>query len=271
VGKDGQVRIVRYCRANHGNEITKGKCDTPGMKLRHHTAMIHDPRGFWRIEIPRTHRRLIPTSKYMLCGHRANCDFAPILYVNPMHPAIKEYRKTVGYIVDYACKSTDNEKMTVNKMRTLIKEEKDNNTGTDDLKRVAIKCMNQMGKNKLMSKQEAVTQLGKLALFECSETIDVVSINQGKSIDENGYISKTNQISLYGKRNAMFHHLSFYQWQIEKRKRSTKCLKDFIPHIVGPFTRPTFPFTEEYAKAALMIHKPWSGNSMISTTKIQNL
>jgi len=228
------------------------------MKLRSDSKMVYDPRGFWRIEVPRSNKKIMPTSLYMLRGHRANCDFTPIFYKEPMLPAIQEYRKTVGYAVNYASKCTDTLKSTTDKMKTMVKNEEDNNTGKDDVKRVAIKCMNQMGKNKLMSKQEAVVQLGNLPLFECSEKIEIISVNEGKIIDAEGNISKSNQMQQYSNRREEFHHLSFYQWQIEKRKKKN-CSKEFIPHIVGPSTKPVFPLNERYAKSALKIHFPWKG------------
>ena len=84
---------------------------------------------------------------------------------DPLRPHPDELRRVVGYIVENASKSTETEKSTRDKMRMLILQEKKNASNTPDVRRVAIKCMNQITKDKFISKQEAVCLTGGLSLF----------------------------------------------------------------------------------------------------------
>ena len=209
----------------------------------------------------------------MLQGVRSNCDLTMIWYKKPMFPDPSEYQKGVGYIVDYASKSTDTVTMTHKKMRMLIANETDTQTGIHNLRRVATKCINQMAKDKLMSKQEAVCLMAKLDLYKCSESIDNVSITDSQSIDSDGKITSRNEMSKYAARDS-YYDLSFYNWQIAKQRQwQNSSNKGFIPHIVGPDCYAVYPFTDAYAKNALKVHKPWHGNfeaSLDSTRTIMS-
>ena len=100
-----------------------------------------------------------------------------------MRPSTSEISKVVGYIVDYASKSTETEKQTKDKLKLLINEEKESASNTPVVIRVAIKCMSQITKYKLISKQEAMCLSGGLKLFLCSETMEIISMLEGKAID----------------------------------------------------------------------------------------
>ena len=55
-------------------------------------------------------------------------------------------------------------------------------SNTPDVRQVAIKFMNQITKDKLISKQEAMCLSGGLKLFLCSETIETISMSENKTI-----------------------------------------------------------------------------------------
>ena len=59
----------------------------------------------------------------------------------------------------------------------LIMQKKEKDSNTPDVCRVAIKRINQITKDKLISKQEAMCLTGGLSLFTCSETIETVSFS----------------------------------------------------------------------------------------------
>ena len=65
---------------------------------------------------------------------------------NPLRPLSDNLRRVVGYIVEYASKSTETEKTTRDKMKMLITQEKQNASNTPDVQRVAINYMNQITK-----------------------------------------------------------------------------------------------------------------------------
>ena len=98
----------------------------------------------------------------------------------------------MGYIVDYASKSTETEKQTKNKSKLLINEEKESASNTPAVRRVAIKSMNQITKDKLISKQEAMCLSGGLKFFLCSEAKETISMSESKTIDSSGKIEGKN-------------------------------------------------------------------------------
>ena len=102
---------------------------------------------------------------------------------SPMKPSAFEISKVMVCIVDYASKSTKAENKTKDKLKLLINEEKESASNTPDGRRVAIKCMNQITKDKLISKQEAMCFSGDLKLFLCSETIKTILMSESRTID----------------------------------------------------------------------------------------
>ena len=129
---------------------------------------------------------------------------------NSQRPHLDELQRVVGYIVEYASKSTETEKTTRDKMKMLIMQEKENASNTPDVRRVAIKCMIQITKDKLISKQEAMCLTGGLSLFTCSETIETVSLSGYKRLNTDGCIFNNTNIDLYARRENKYHHQSFY-------------------------------------------------------------
>ena len=120
---------------------------------------------------------------------------------SPMRPSASGISKMVGYIVDYAYKSMETEKQTNNKLQLLINEEKESASNTPDVRRVAIKCMNKITKDKLISKQEAMCLSGGLKLFLCSKTIETISMSESKTIDGSGKIEGKNIFQTIPKEN----------------------------------------------------------------------
>ena len=90
---------------------------------------------------------------------------------NLLKPHPDELRRVVGYIVEYESKSTEIKKSARDKMKVLIIQGEENASNTPDVRRVAIKCMNQIIKDKFISKQEAMFLTEGLSLLTCSETI----------------------------------------------------------------------------------------------------
>ena len=95
-------------------------------------------------------------------------------------------------------------------MKMLIVQEKENASNTPDVRRVAIKCMNQITKDKLISKQEAMCLMGGLSLFTFPGTIETISLTGYKKLNTDGCIFNNTDIDLYAKREDKYHHQSFY-------------------------------------------------------------
>ena len=134
--------------------------------MRDTPKAVFDHRGYWKVKLPRNNKRLIPTSEFLVRSNRSNGDVDFMLYdKRPMRPSASKIGRVVGYIVDYASKSTETEKQTKDKLKLLINEKKESESSTPDVRRVAVKCMNQIAKDKLISEQEAMCLSGGLKLF----------------------------------------------------------------------------------------------------------
>ncbi len=96
---------VRECRLGYGRETKKGKCDTPGWKLRVEDEIDKDVRGFKKLFLKRNNCRLSQTSLYCLQSWRANCDISILIYESdPKNPDPSEIAKVTDYVVNTACK-----------------------------------------------------------------------------------------------------------------------------------------------------------------------
>ena len=69
----------KVCRCGAGVEQTPDKCDTPGFPLRTEPELVHDLRGFDRLDLPQNHKRIVASSRWLLQGWRANCDIQVLL------------------------------------------------------------------------------------------------------------------------------------------------------------------------------------------------
>ena len=122
---------------------------------------------------------------------------------NPLRPHPDELQRVVGYIVEYASKSTKTERTTRDKINMLIMQEKENASNTQYARRVAIKCMNQITKDKLINKKETMCLTGGLNLFTFSETIETVSLSGYKRLNTDGCIFNNTDIDLYARREKI--------------------------------------------------------------------
>ena len=77
--------------------------------------------------------------------------------------------------------------------------------------------MNQITKDKLISKQEEMCLTGGLSLFTCSETIETVSLSGYKQIDDDGKIPSSSYIHLYAIRDDKYDDQSFNTWICERK------------------------------------------------------
>jgi hypothetical protein len=262
-GESRDTKKRRVCRSGAGIENTPGGADTPGFVLREEAKIVKDVRGFNRLELPRTNKRTVQSSLYLLQGWRANCDVQLILYdSDPTNPDCEELAKVTDYVVAYACKGNDSFKGEKEKFKNYIVGLKDDNVNEGNLneaKRLARMILNKSMSEKVVSKQECMVQVAGLDLFHCSETIDNQSIAGGYRLG-NGSSSKTF-LERYAKRTTMFE-LSlddyFFWWKSQTKSRRKNSV-DVIPHYVGGSCVPIYPPTQAYARSVLLIYKPWRG------------
>src|SRR6187200_1730590 len=85
--EDKESKKRKVCRCGAGVEATPNMCDTPGFPLRVVPKLVHNLRGFDRLELPRNDRKIVATSRWLVQGWRANCDIQVLLYeCNPLQP-----------------------------------------------------------------------------------------------------------------------------------------------------------------------------------------
>lgn len=113
--------IQRECRAGAGQEATPGCGDTPGFTLRDEPTIIHDKRGFRRVELQRNNSRVVQSSLDMLQSWRGNCDIQVLLYdSDPLNPDPAEIARVTDYVVAYASKGNVSLADEKKQIRTLV-------------------------------------------------------------------------------------------------------------------------------------------------------
>ena len=236
-------------------------CDTPGFPLRTEPKLVHDLRGFDRLELPRNHRKIVPTSRWLVQGWRANCDLQVLLYeCDPKHPSPCEIARVTDYIVAYDCKGNETIVEEKKQMKALMLASQDISGTTNDVKTIARKLLNKTCKDKIISKQECMCHLAKLDLFLCSESIETVSISGEYCLCTEGE-AKSSFLSKYAKRDTpkcigMSLYDYFHYIKNPESSRLSRSHKIIRPHFVGARSVPTYPPTEGYAKSVLLLHVP---------------
>ncbi len=230
--------------------------------MRSEAAIIHDVRGFYRLELPRKNPRTVQSSTWLVQGWRANCDIQILLYdCDPCNPDPEEIAKVTDYIVAYQCKGNDSFQKERDRVKEYILNLKPEDSSGDrkrDSSKLAKQVMNKSLAHKMISKQENMVHLAGLDLHLCSEIIDTVSVSGGYRLSEDNHVSKGNTLlKHYGSRKDNLDQ-SFDGDLVSSRKKS-RWGKTIIPHYVGGKTFPVYPPTKEYARSVLLLYKPWIG------------
>ena len=251
---DPESKKRRVCRAGAGVEFTYGKCDTPGFSLQQKSKIVYVPRDYWRMSLQRNDKRLLQSSVFLAQSTRANGDVSVLLYDKSfLHPSCDDLRKVVGYLVDYAGKSNETEHDTRKKMASIIQESGDSDSLTPDVRRVAIRCMNQISKDKLVSKQEAMCLMGNLDLFICSESVESISISSSKRVERGGSVVENKNLREYIDRGTDCLEMSFHEYTCKQKQ--SKGRKEIIPHYFGVKLNYQKEVTANYARSILKVYR----------------
>jgi hypothetical protein len=261
--EDDSSKKRRVCRFGAGVEETPEACDTPGFPPRDEPEVLRDVRGFDRLEMPRTNRRITQTSAYMLQSWRANCDLQIFLYTSdPRYPDLDEIASVTDYIVAYACKGNETNSSALQSLKRFVLDLDKDTIDTTTTTKMSRMVLNQTLKSRMVPKQEATVHLAGLRLWTCSDTIERVSLSSGYKLQTGGGSPKSSMISRYANR------LRSYSPEVQ-RIVGRMCLDDYfhfvrngnisvkssnktiIPHYVGAHCAPTYPVTAQYARYVL--------------------
>ena len=259
-GETAESRIRRVCRFGAGTEQVAYAKDTTGFKNSDYPTIVNDIRGFKRLDLKRSHPRILQSSLHCVRSWRANCDVQILLYDgNPNHPSPAEIAKATDYIVGYACKGNESLKMEKALIRQLILNATETHGDDTDVTRVARQILNQSIGEKMISKQEAMVQIGQLQLFDCSESIDTHSLSGYRKLhkDSNGKYSGSTLLAKYANRAKRYETTSLYDYYFISKHGGASPDAKSIPHFVGARSHPTYPITPQYARSTLMLHHHW--------------
>jgi hypothetical protein len=253
--KTKEQNACRMCRCGFGVEKTAMKCDTPGMHPRQKAEIKRDLRGYDRVELPRKEgdRWVVQSSMFLAQAWRANCDLQILLYdSDPDNPEPEDVGRVTDYIVAYQCKGNETYFQERKTMTDLILHAKEKDGSKGDVRTLARQLLNSSVKSRVISKQECMCLLIGLKLYDCSETIETVSISGEYKLGDGNV--NTTVLSKYAGRPYSLSNLSLNQFFFhQKVNKKRHC----IPHYVGGSCDPVFPATEGYARSVLIRYRPW--------------
>lgn len=210
----------------------------------------------------RNHARLNQTPEDVLRVWRGNCDVQILIYnsgytMDTIDPA--DIARVTDYVVAYACKGNKTLKQERIENRNLILRTEEATCDHNDVTMVTKKILNRATSNRIISKQEAVVMLGGLDMVRCSEIIDVKSVAGGEQVTAGENEMAQNYRKLYLNRKT-HKDLSMHDYYHATKNKGLhpNSRKYKIPHFVGVSGSPTYPITEAYAKATLIVYQPWN-------------
>ena len=127
--------------------------------------------------------------------------------------------------------------------------------------RLVRHILNRTTTQRTFSKQECMVLLSQLPLVMCSEIIKTVSISDSKKLNNKTRTSK--DLKSYSNRSTEDEDFSFAEFfeKVMNSEESQTSDKAIIPHFVGLRSTPTYPITVDYARAMLIVNKPWRTHS----------
>ena len=260
-GESKQDKDKRVCRGGAGIEQHAFMKDTKGFPKLSKPRICRDMRGFRRLDLRRNHPRVLQSSLYCVRSWRANCDVQILLYESdPMFPSAEDIAKATDYIVGYACKGNENLKTEKKHMSEIIVKANEVNGDNSDVTRTARKILNYTIGEKMISKQEAMVQLGRLRLFHCSETIETHSLSGFYKLHQGRSHASTSLLQHYVSRPKALKDMTLYDFYYHCKRNPEKARDVCIPHFVG-CAKPVFPITEAYAESMLMLYVPWTSQT----------
>ena len=216
----------------------------------------------------------------MLQSWRANCDVSVLVYDHdPCDISSQDIAAICGYVTAYCTKGNASYKSERNAIISSILAMEDDimndsNVGTVKLAR---HIMNSTLKDRIISRSEATCQLLRLPLYKCTESFFPVSLSKYAKLS-NKEMKQKSILDDYALRPNHEHDQCLNEFVIrilqkQKNKNAPPFhnklhkphnMKQGIPHPTGIGGQPVYPPSINYAKATLIMHKPWSTTSRLS-------
>ena len=183
---------------------------------------------------------------------RANCDIQILLYESdPLYPSAEDITKATDYIVGYACKGNENLKTEKKHMSEIILRANEVSGDNADVIRTAKQILNYTIGEKMISKQEAMVQLGQLRLFHCLETIETHSLSGFYKLAKRRSHSCTSLLSQYADWHRDLNNMCLHDFYYHCKRNPEVAKQHCIPHFVGT-ARPVYLVEEPYAESMLI-------------------
>ena len=224
------------------------------------------------------------TSTLMLQSWRANCDVAILVYdTDPVNLSPTDVAKVSNYIVSYCTKGNVSFQQERDTIAAIVENTKSDYAGmeTSEVIKMTRQILNSFMGTRIISKAEASVEMLGLDLYWCTETIRHVRLSKTQRLTSSTNSSK-DTIAQYSRRGAHHSKLSLKQYvqMLGKKKGQNSCLqpsdsdysrlrkinkkcRDEVIHPIGMNCNAVYPVTGTYARAMLLMNKPWSPQNQL--------
>ena len=135
----------------------------------------------------------------------------------------------------------------------------------EDVIKISRQILNRSTAQRTIPKQECMVELADLPLVLCSEQIETINLSGSYKLTSTTH---RDLVTKYRKAAVRDHTLSLHDFVTAQLKQKGKGVT-IIPHYVGANGQPKYPPTKEYARAVLLVHKPWANFSPPKLTDMQ--
>ena len=229
-----------------GREATPGQCDTPGWPTRSDPGVEPGPRGYEKIALPRNVRRMTQHSVIHTIGWKANGDVSVLLLrSDPDDPDPSEIARVCKYVLCYGCKGVEQPKI----QRQLWADAVLGSDERCEAKAICTKLLNATVARRMITKAECMVEAGDLPLWGCSEVFTRVSLSGFRRLQTAGDTgTRDTLLDKYRRRPVAIDQVSLYNYV---------CSLGGVPVFTGAALRPQWPPSDGFARAMLLLHKPW--------------
>ena len=229
----------KVCRMEFGSP------SSPGKPCRTTPELVKDKNGSLRLEMARDHPMMVQHSRFHTQGWRANGDISLILSQSaPDNPSVDEIIATEKYITGYACKGNQPIGAVVELFNDMVNCADESSEASG--KSIVTKLLMSTVKRDI-SAVEASYELSSLPLYRSSHTFAYISLSGSRLLECSG--------SRVTKNNAIDRYL----WRSENDTSSLyrfTCSGGRVPVISGTYTEASWPLSEDYCRAMLLLHWP---------------